>query len=121
MADKPLIRYRTHSDPINTRDSETDVSSLLDQAFGTTVGTTLVRAKEGWISSNTVVVAGGIAAWGSTPLSSQFTALDIASGYTPGNSTSVTIDGVFTGGTGSTAYTIGDLVAALKAQGLIAS
>lgn len=51
----------------------------------------------------------------------QPTAGDITAGYTPGSSTAVTIDGTFTGNTGSTAYTLADLVHALKKLGLIAA
>ncbi len=40
-------------------------------------------------------------------------------GYTPGSSTAVTVDGTFQGGTGSSAYTIGDIVTALKALGVL--
>ena len=40
-------------------------------------------------------------------------------GYTAGTSTAVTIDGTSTGGTGSTAYTLGDIVLALKSLGII--
>jgi hypothetical protein len=49
----------------------------------------------------------------------QRTAAGVTTGYTAGASTAVTIDGTFTGNVGATAYTIGDLVAALKALGFI--
>ena len=65
--------------------------------------------------------SGGIAAWGATVPSSQPTAAAETTGYAAGSSTAVTIDGTFTGGTGSTAYTVGDIVAALKTQGFIKS
>ena len=51
----------------------------------------------------------------------QPTAAAETTGYTAGTGTAVTIDGTFTGGVGVTAYTIGDIVAALKTLGLIAS
>ena len=50
----------------------------------------------------------------------QPTAAAETTGYTAGTSTAVTIDGTFTGGVGTTAYTIGDIVAALKTLGVIA-
>lgn len=57
--------------------------------------------------------------YGATPVI-QPTAGGVTTGYTSGTSTTVTIDGKFTGGTGSSKYTIGDVVAALKAVGLLA-
>ena len=56
----------------------------------------------------------------STPIA-QPTAGHITTGYTQGTGESVLIDGKFTGATGSTSYTIGDIVSALKKLGLINS
>lgn len=58
--------------------------------------------------------------WGAPPVV-QPTAHAETAGYTSGTGTTVTIDGKFTGNTGTTAYTIADVVAALKSAGLIAS
>lgn len=63
----------------------------------------------------------GIGFFGEAPTSGQPTASHETSGYTAGTGTAVTIDGKHTGGIGSTAYTLGDIVAALKDLGLIAS
>lgn len=49
----------------------------------------------------------------------QATPALVTTGYTAGSGTAVTIDGKFTGNVGTTAYTIGDLVAILKGLNLI--
>ena len=58
--------------------------------------------------------------FGVTPVL-QPTAHAVHAGYTAGSSTVVTIDGTFTGNTGSTAYTLGDCIAALKGIGALAA
>lgn len=58
--------------------------------------------------------------YNSTPTAQPSTAGTTA-GYTSGTSTAVTIDGKFTGNTGATAYTVGDIVNALKKLGLLAA
>jgi parallel beta-helix repeat protein len=50
----------------------------------------------------------------------QPTATGVTSGYTAGSEASVTVDGSFTGTLGTTKYTIGDIVGALKSLGLLA-
>lgn len=47
----------------------------------------------------------------------QQTAKKETAGYSGGSGASVTVDGTFTGAVGSTAYTVGDIVTALKAYG----
>ena len=54
---------------------------------------------------------------GTTPHAASTTGT--TSGYTAGTGTTVTVDGKTTGGTGTTAYTLGDLVLALKEQGVL--
>jgi hypothetical protein len=73
-----------------------------------------------------VVFAGGVEVKGQVgfygaALTAQPTAGHVTTGYTAGSSTAVTIDGQFTGGSGSSAYTVADIVAALKKVGLIAA
>ena len=64
--------------------------------------------------------SGGIAAWGATLPSAQPATTGTVTGYTTGTGTTVTADGTFTGHTGTSAYTIGDIVLALKQQGFLA-
>ena len=76
---------------------------------------------EEWLTAMTLGVvsnAAAFAVFGLTPAKQQ-TAAAVTTGYTAGTSTAVTIDGKFTGGIGATAYTLGDVVAALKTYGWI--
>lgn len=61
-----------------------------------------------------------LATFGATPIA-QPSSVGQTSGFTAGAGTAVLSDSTFTGGTGTKAYTIGDLVKHLKALGLIAS
>lgn len=49
----------------------------------------------------------------------QATPAAVTTGYTTGTGTAVTIDGKFSGNTGTTSYTVGDLVAILKGLNLL--
>lgn len=60
-----------------------------------------------------------MAFWGATPVV-QPSSTGITTGFTAGAGTNVLSDSSFTGNIGSTAYTIGDVVAHLKTVGLIA-
>jgi hypothetical protein len=63
---------------------------------------------------------GKIAFFGATIVNQQNTT-GTATGFTAGAGTTVTDASTFTGGTGSTAYRISDVVKALKAYGLLAA
>lgn len=58
--------------------------------------------------------------WNATPVA-QYTAASVTTGFSAATGTAVLSGSTFTGNTGSTAYTIGDVVAALKKCGIIAS
>lgn len=58
--------------------------------------------------------------WNATPVVQPSTT-GTATGFTAGSGTAVKEDSTFTGGTGSKAYTIGDIVKALKDTGLMAA
>ena len=73
------------------------------------------------ITGTSIALTGGLGQWGSTPLASQYSTSGGVTGYTSGTSTALTIDGTFTGGTGATAYTISDVVSALKQLGILTS
>ena len=79
---------------------------VLDATTGTKIGTATTQK---------------LAFWNATPVV-QPTASGVTTGFTAVNtSTVVAAASTFTGNIGATAYTIGDLVAALKTAGLIAS
>lgn len=62
----------------------------------------------------------GIGLYTATPVA-QHSSTGQTSGFTAGSGTAVNDDSTFTGGTGSKAYTVGDIVRALKLLGAIAS
>jgi len=61
-----------------------------------------------------------ISFFGANPVLQQ-TALGTTTGFTAASGTAVLSGSTFTGGTGTSAYTIGDLVLAMKNYGLIAA
>lgn len=61
---------------------------------------------------------GNVGFYGTTPIAKP-TAAGTTTGYTTGAGTALTVDGTFTGNVGATAYTVGDVVRALKQLGLL--
>ena len=61
-----------------------------------------------------------VAAFGATPVVQPATT-GTETGFTAGSGTAVLDDSTFTGNTGSAAYTIGDVVLAMKQLGFLAS
>jgi hypothetical protein len=63
---------------------------------------------------------GNAIAWfGATPVVKQGAAGILSGGYVAGTGTALTLDGRFTGLVGGTAYSVNDIVAALKNYGLL--
>lgn len=73
-------------------------------------------------STNGVVssTATTVGFFGATPVVQQATT-GTSTGFTAGSGTTATSTSTFTGNSGSTAYTVGDVVLALKKYGLLAS
>lgn len=98
----------------------------LDASGGSTNYALYVRGGDIWLGDTTnghkigTATTQKFAFWGSTPVVQQNTT-GTTTGFTAGVGTGVNDDSTFTGNTGSTAYTIGDLVNILKTIGLIAS
>lgn len=83
----------------------TNVNVVLGTGAGTQLGTAAAQ-KLGF--------------WGTTPVI-QPAATGQTAGFTAGAGAAVLVDSVFTGGSGTKAYTIGDIVKALKAAGFLAA
>lgn len=88
---------------------------------------TLTNTYALWVEAGKTLLAGDLAHTGTnlgmysaTPVA-QHSSTGQTAGFTAGAGTSVLDDSTFTGGTGSTAYTIGDVVRALKLIGLMAA
>ncbi len=92
------------------------------QADGTIVyAAPAVPTALGSFTATAGTFSGGIAAWGAALPGAQPSTTGTVTGFTAGSSTATKVDSTYTGNTGSTAYTVGDIVLALKQQGLLAS
>lgn len=101
------IRVNNNTDVAVFSSSAVKLNDGVNLVAGTTTGTkigTSATQKIGFYNQTPVV---------------QPDATGATSGHTAGTGTGVTADSTFTGGTGTTAYTVSDLVAALKQLGLI--
>lgn len=78
---------------------------VTDTTTGTKIGTAATQ-KLGFYNATPVV---------------QYSTVGTVTGFTAGSGTAVLDDSTFTGGVGSKAYTVGDIVKALKTLGIIAS
>lgn len=79
-----------------------------------------VPAALGSFTATAGAFSGGIAAWGKTLPSAQPSTTGTTTGFAAGTGTTVVSGSTFTGNSGTTAYTVGDIVLALKQQGLLA-
>lgn len=84
-----------------------------------TVGSTIVSNTSGGVKIGTATNQ-KIAFFNSAPVAQQATT-GTTTGFTAGSGTASKSDSTYTGNTGSTAYTVGDIVLALKNLGLLAA
>jgi hypothetical protein len=97
------------ADIIGLSSSGATLSDAMNIAIGSTIGT-----KIGTSTSQK------IGFWNASPVV-QFATTGISAGFSAGTGTAVNSVSTFTGNVGSSAYTIGDIVAALKKCGMMAS
>jgi hypothetical protein len=89
-----------------------------------TFGTDVPRQLSDQNSLGTILGAGAadlIGFYGVNPGVAQATPTGVSTGFTAGSGTTATSTSTFTGGIGTTAYTVGDIVAILKTLGLLKS
>jgi hypothetical protein len=101
--------------------SAAKIQGVMDQISPKFLGSLrfFVQSSGGSVERMRISAAGlGVFTKVTSPVGQQ-KASGVTAGYVGGSGTAVTIDGTFKGATGATAYTIGDLVSALKAYGLL--
>jgi len=115
----------TFTGPVRSQNGFQDIS------INSTTGAVTVNATLGAATTvSTLTVTGNAAIgdaatdtfglYGATPVAQPATTGQ-TSGFTAGSGTAVLSDSTFTGGTGTKAYTIGDIVKHLKALGILAT
>jgi hypothetical protein len=82
--------------------------------------TVSVNSTTGAVSTTMTLSASLVGFYGVTPVAQPSTT-GTTTGFTAGAGTAVLSDSTFTGNTGTAAYTIGDVVKALKDLGLLAA
>ena len=93
-------------------------TALLDQAGAEFVSSAVSSGDGKQIGKSSTSLVGF---WGATPIAQPSSAAGNTTTPTAGAGAAVKVDTTFSGGTGSTAYTIGDIVKNLKTAGLLAS
>lgn len=124
---------RAGSIPVTTPVSTTDLTATGNTAIGNNVSDTLtITATTTFADAANIVfnattgskigtaTSQKLAFHNATPVI-QYATTGTTTGFTAGSGTATKDDSTFTGNTGSTAYTIGDIVKCLKLKGLMAA
>lgn len=106
--------YNTYTDASNYERAGLRWNTNVFELGSFAAGTGTLRGMMVGVSGNSLGFLGA------TPIA-QYSTTGTTTGFTAGAGTAVLDDSTFTGNTGATAYTIGDVVRALKLYGLIAA
>ena len=97
--------------------SPTTVNATTLALTGAFTGTTIAGTT---IAGTRLALTSGFAQWGMASQAAQYTASAISTGVVLGNGSSLDVKTTFTGNSSTTAYTISDIVSALKQCGILA-